>query len=201
MWATGSQPSLIWCHQTNWNTSMDYRILLTVRPGVPLWWCGPDWLKQDQINWPAQDKLTPNSHADEGTEISLVVIQTSLWFQSIGFQNSTNLSVSPVGSFALSRIADSRIIPGEFWHLWPCQSSKMQKTIGLRLSKRLISRQKLSTYSASNHSLSLQSTTCWWAKAIICNPIPLETPLNSSCKAQIDPFDHIQSIFDCYTLV
>ena len=39
----------------------------------PLWWSGPDWLKQDQTNWPT---LTPNNHDDEGTEISLVVIQT-----------------------------------------------------------------------------------------------------------------------------
>ncbi len=42
----------------------------------PLWWSGPDWLKQDQTNWPTQVELTPNSHDDEGTEISLVVIQT-----------------------------------------------------------------------------------------------------------------------------
>ncbi len=56
--------------------------LLTVHPGTstpldhPLWWSGPDWLKQDQTNWPTQVELTPNSHDDEGTEISLVIIQT-----------------------------------------------------------------------------------------------------------------------------
>ena len=42
----------------------------------PLWWSGPDWLKQDQTNWPTQVELTPNNHDDERTEISLVVIQT-----------------------------------------------------------------------------------------------------------------------------
>ncbi len=92
---------------------MDSRILLTVRPGVstpldhPLWWSGPDWLKQDQTNWPTQVKLNPNSPADEGTEISLVVIQT-VPQPVIPFDRFSKLK--PVGSFVLWKIADSRIL-------------------------------------------------------------------------------------------